>query len=187
MWILAILYKWWKLLTAFKSVKGEEKKQPANSPSSPLPYALKIAGNKIDATPNSPLNKKVLFAVTPTPSVGKDAPLKKRKREHNETEKPEEGDVATGSEYEEENSEIEVSSLELTQRQPGLGPCYFVATQSDGTQSDGTQLGTQPEGQENVGPKEISKEVLILEYEIFIYMYEYFFYNGMILHVFHTI
>lgn len=106
----------------------------------------------------------MLFSLTPTPSVGKDAPLKKRKREYNETGKSEEGDVATGSEYEEENSE----SLELTQRQPGLGPCYFgPGTQSDGTQSDGTQLGTQPEGQENAGPKEISKEVLVFKYEIF--------------------
>lgn len=104
----------------------------------------------------------MLFAVTPTPSVGKDAPLKKRKREHNEAEKSEEGDVATASAFEEQNSEKEgdVSSLELTQRQPGLGPCYFVpGTQSDGTQSDGTQLGTQPEGLHNLGPKEISKEV----------------------------
>lgn len=158
---------WWKLLTPGKTVNVEETKQQRNSPPSPVPYALRSARKEINATPSSPLNKKVLFAVTPTPSVGKDAPLKKRKREHNETGKSEEGDVATGAtgantEFEEQISEKEgdVSSLELTQRQLGLGPCYFVpGTQSDGTQSDGTQLGTQPEGLHNLGPKEISKEV----------------------------
>lgn len=152
------------MLIVGKTGKVEDKKLQTNIPSSPIPYALRSAGKKIDKTPISPLNKKVLFVATPTPSVGKEAPVKKRKREGIETDNPQEGDEDIDSEYEEENSEKEVFSPDLTQKQPGLGPCYFVP----GSQSDGTQPGTQPEGQRNVLLEEVNKEVLLLEYESFV-------------------
>ncbi|KAF3329802.1 Ulp1 protease family, C-terminal catalytic domain-containing protein [Carex littledalei] len=128
-----------------KAAKVEEKKG-AHKPSSSIGVVTRSCAKLLEETPSSPLNKRVLYSVTPTPSVGKDAPVKRRKKEGNKIgdvegkkENPEEGtDKITPEDVGVETFSESEETLEpqLTQNESVL-QYGEIGTQYGGTLSDG--------------------------------------------------